>query len=554
MRKLDAPTKFVNITGCGLLPLDTGILERHSPHHESTTQIQSQMADIPIPVFWEFMSRLIRGPDVEPATPWNAPCDPALKIADAAPDSPTRHVIQLMSILQVMACAIMGHARPRTDNMKKHSHIHGELDSGKSTILWIVERFVDAFSRHQIDLNVFCYQKNRDEHTLEGMPGKTLLTSTESVKRLLENDNLWRTIVSNEVIEINPKHITHLTLENYNAMLFTAGNKPLNLPDRPENWKRYYPIFVEYEYQHGHPCRIENLEAKLEPELPGILHLLMRVAVMLHREQRYRHVPSPNEARAAHLQHSDPDKRNMQSWIDDTYELHPDGKITCAEAYRRYTADKESRDMPQDLDAGQVNAYLRKWAAYRGSPLTESTKRDPETKKPSSAFKGLRLRKHAAPAAASTLDAPPAAPPAPAQPPIPDDQALKEAAPGQDPRSPAPIPRESKVADAASPEANSAADFRPAPPAKTDNAPPAAPTRGDQPLKEAAAPQNAPSAVNLVEQFYSHINDGRIHSAQTLGEECAKRGLMDEITAMRCLSVLADAGRVEYNGIAVYVP
>ena len=213
----------------------------------------------------------------------------------------------------------------RTD-MKVSFWLYGAGDSGKSTLLSVLRALMGDF-HSTIDLN----NLGGNRFMLSGIVGKRVVSFTEADQGAVLPDGLYKALVGgSDEIFADVKNKAGITFRPEAKLWWAMNNQPRNT-DRSGALTRRLEAILFNRTIPKHQ-RIENLDARLARELPGIFNWLKEGYERLVQQGAFTEVAQASEWKENYIRENDTEL----NFVEELLEADPRGRIASKVLYESY--------------------------------------------------------------------------------------------------------------------------------------------------------------------------------------------------------------------------
>lgn len=278
----------------GLLRLDTGVLEDHTPDFLSTVQLPIDFDPAATCPRWETWLAEQVGED------------------------------QIAVLEEGLAAMLDPHGDP-----EKALFLYGVKRGGKGTLMRIVKEIAGPENTSSISLHQF----SDDDYASSWLRGKILNVSGEISAKELRDTSRFKELTGRDEITANPKFGRQFQFRNHALMLFSCNTE--NLPTIHDADDAYFsritPIKFERSFEGSEDPKVE---ARLKEELPGILCRL----ILAHSARRKRRAPRPVSERV--MRHFQDSSNTVREWVVRCCAIEREAiaGVTTTSLHQSYTA------------------------------------------------------------------------------------------------------------------------------------------------------------------------------------------------------------------------
>lgn len=297
--------------GNGVLNVETGELEDHSPDYQFTRGIPYDYKPDAVP---ERTLRFLR--DV------------------------TKRDADMWTLLQQL-----GHGLLPGHPFKAFVVMFGPGDNGKSAVGRLFRRFVGDENAASVELRDF----REDDFATGDLPGKMINVGDDLSGKKVRDVSMLKRLTGGDTLRANEKHKATFDFQNEAAMFF-SGNEPPVFEEQTDALKgRLYPIHMPYRFtqesgdgnKDADPHLVDKIVSDAE-EMSGLLNLAVQGAQdLIESGGQFAMPESPQERMELYEAASDPIRRFVMDYLE---QGSPDDMVLKNDAYDVYSAMCRAED------------------------------------------------------------------------------------------------------------------------------------------------------------------------------------------------------------------
>lgn len=327
----------------GLYDLRTNKLEEHTPRIKSTIRINAEYEpEAKGKVFDRFIKEVV-------------------------PDKNNRLLVQEM----------VGYSITSFNNAKKMFILDGKGDTGKSTLLNVIEALLTEKNVSNVML-----QKLSDRFSTAQLFGKTANIFADLPSTALKGDSIFKALTGDDKVQAERKGQDPFNFYNKAKLIFSCNGLPDNYGDRSD---AFYNRLIILPFNHSVPKEKQDphLNDKLEKELNHILNWAING---LKRLIKNNFVFTENQATKELVEEYKVNSNSVLLFINDMCEIEESNIVSTTELYKNYKLYCEENGL---MPLKTIKFYREIENNYPNEILRAENIRVPETHK--RAFKGIRL-------------------------------------------------------------------------------------------------------------------------------------------------------------------
>lgn len=175
-------------------------------------------------------------------------------------------------------------------------------------------------------------QLAHDRFMAAGLRGKLANICPEIPDSPIKNTGVIQSLTGESLIQVQKKHQTGITYENYTKLLFSANQIPVVSNPKDAWFRRVRIIEFPNQFLISNPKRDENLGVKLDAEVQGIFNLAVEGWQRLKTQGKLTGAKSTEDSRRDYLKRSNP----LEYFVYRFCEPDLETKITVDAAFQCY--------------------------------------------------------------------------------------------------------------------------------------------------------------------------------------------------------------------------
>jgi P4 family phage/plasmid primase-like protien len=340
INEFDSDLDILNLRN-GLLNVKQGELKSHSPQYFSVNQLNISHDPIAKPKkFHRFLEEIL--PDVD----------------------------NRLLVLDMIAVCIW-----KTTRLKKSFMLVGSGDTGKSTLLNVIIRFLGEENVSNVALQDL--ENNRFQTS--NLVAKWANIYADIDKRELSQSRRFKTVTGGDRITVEKKSVQSYETYLYAKLIFSANQIPETQDESDAFFNRW--IIIPFDVQIPTDKQDKELFEKLttEKELSGILNILLKRLRWIIKAGTIPNAPTAEETREIWLGRSD----FARMFLNETIKLDIEGIIGRGEFYSSYIRWCQDKKITPKTDTS-FNRKVETFGAIKASTRVEG--------EPKKVWKGISLK------------------------------------------------------------------------------------------------------------------------------------------------------------------
>ena len=228
---------------------------------------------------------------------------------------------------------------------------YGQGANGKSTLLETIRGLLGGYA-HNLPFSAFeLTARSSVSNDIAGLVSKRFVTAVETSENVAFNECRVKALTGGDRCTARFLYGEYFTFDPTAKFWLAFNHKPRVTDDSHGFWRRVR--LIPFRAKFDGADQDKGLSAKLHAEASGILTWAVQGCLLWQREG-LGIAPAINDATALYRRESD----QLTGFLDDLYEICPDGFVTCSELNDKYSSwAKQNGETP--LDARALAARLR---------------------------------------------------------------------------------------------------------------------------------------------------------------------------------------------------
>jgi putative DNA primase/helicase len=209
----------------------------------------------------------------------------------------------------------------------------GESQSGKSTLLSLIERFIGKENCSHVSLHAL----NRDKFAVADFQGKMVNIDEELASSGVSDLNRLKALTSYKTqIRVERKFKEAFDIDSYAKIIFAVNQPPMLWEASKAIWKRLIKVNFPREFDKN--TRDPKIEEKLfsPGELSGLLNLAIVFLKRLRENGDFSYTSDTDEVQMSYLRQSNPIPYFFDECMETVSAQYPDERPLKAELFRRF--------------------------------------------------------------------------------------------------------------------------------------------------------------------------------------------------------------------------